>query len=157
MGDRERDSPLRSSFISLFLFVVASGEALDAMVDRKARYETLGGGAEQSRLHCRCRSKSALIPHHVPRPAIASLNLAEVRRQDYYSKARVDAERCEVRRSRRVYSSPTTGLATKISLMRGCENRTKVRPVRMAVNASPRGIAIAATTRPYAGIGTPLR
>jgi hypothetical protein len=41
--------------------------------------------------------------------------------------------------------------------MRGCENRTKVRPVRMAVNASPRGIAIAATTRPYAGIGTPLR
>src|SRR5712671_3747357 len=36
--------------------------------------------------------------------AVASLNLAGVRRQDYYSKARVDAERCEIRRPRRVYS-----------------------------------------------------
>jgi hypothetical protein len=39
----------------------------------------------------------------------------------------------------------TTGLAAKISLARGREKRTKVRPVKTAVNASPHTISIDAT------------
>jgi hypothetical protein len=43
----------------------------------------------------------------------------------------------------------TTGFAANTSLARGREKRTKVRPVKIAVNPSPHMISIVTTTWPY--------
>ena len=43
----------------------------------------------------------------------------------------------------------TTGLAANTSLARGREKRTKVRPVKIAVNPSPQMSSIVTTTWPY--------
>jgi hypothetical protein len=43
----------------------------------------------------------------------------------------------------------TTGFAAKTSLARGREKRTKVRPVKIAVKASPQTISVDAIKWPY--------